>query len=274
MPLGESKALILEKYGPYVRSLAGQVRKQFNAQFEMDELMAWGQVGLLEAADRFDPRVGTNFLTFAHYRIKGAIFDGLRKMGVLKGGAAERANAYLGNLSDRDAGGGSVDDDVRELSNAVSGLAMVFATSLEATEGLQVSDDHLPADERLEVEQMRRRVRAAIEKLPEKERKLLQGYYFQNKTLEEAGAEIGQSKSWASRLHARAVERLKQLLEEDNDNSTERRADNGRTTGRNLSSPDRTAEASRTGRPGQQGSSGAGTQQVRPGDEVAGRLGR
>ena len=219
MALGESKPQILEKYGPYVRSLAAQVRKQFHSQFEMDELVAWGQIGLLEAAERFDARVGANFLTFAHYRIKGAIYDGLRKMGVLKGGAAasERANSYMTNLSDRGGGGGSVEDDVREISSAVTGLAMVFATSLEQTEGLQVSDEQLPADERIQLEQMRRRVRAAIEKLPEKERKLLQGYYFQNKTLEEARAEIGQSKSWASRLHARAIEKLKEVLEEDED---------------------------------------------------------
>jgi len=268
VPLGESKAQVLEKYGPYVRSLASQVRKQFNAQFELEELMAWGQIGLLEASERFDPKVGANFLTFAHYRIKGAIFDGLRKMGVLKGGAAERGNAYLGNLSDRDTGGGrSLDDNVRELSDAVTGLAMVFATSLEGTEGLQVSDEQLPADERLQLEQMRRRVRGAIEQLPDKERKLLQGYYFQNKTLEEAGAEIGQSKSWASRLHARAVERLKQLLEAEDDNQPgPRRSDHGGT-------PGRTSGASGTGgtdadRAGARGGQQAGPQPLRPGDEI------
>ncbi len=263
MGLGEDEKTILEKYGPYVRSLAAQVRKQFNSQLEMDELVAWGQVGLLEASQRFDAKVGANFLTFAHYRIKGAIFDGLRKMGVLKGsearsaGASERANAYAGNLSDRDQGSGgrTVDDDVREISSAVSGLAMVFAASLETSEGLQLSDnDNLPADERLELEQMKLRVRAAISKLPEKERKLLEGYYFQQKTLEEAGAEIGQSKSWASRLHARAVETLKQLLEEDDDHSeapsrqTGRNTHGGSTRG-NFGSTDRPAEGARPGRP-------------------------
>lgn len=271
MALGESKPAILEKYGPYVRSLAAQVRKQFNSQFEMDELVAWGQIGLLEAADRFDAKVGANFLTFAHYRIKGAIYDGLRKMGVLKGGAAaaERANAYMTNVSDRPSGGRELSDDVRDISDAVTGLAMVFATSLEGAEGLQVGDEQLPADERIELEQMRRRVRAAIEKLPEKERKLLQGYYFQNKTLEEAGAEIGQSKSWASRLHARAVETLKQLLEEEDDNSLDqnRRSEHGRPTGRNFSSGSYAAEAARTGATGQQGRG----EQVRSVDEVAGR---
>ncbi|MGQ0503922.1 MAG: sigma-70 family RNA polymerase sigma factor, partial [Myxococcaceae bacterium] len=186
----------------------------------------YGQVGLLEAADRFDPKIGANFLTFAHYRIKGAIFDGLRKMGVLKGPdlrtayAGERAAAYLGNLSDRESGGnrgGSFDDDVRELSNAVTGLAAVFAASMEGADSLQLADETLPADQRIELEQLKTRVRTAISKLPEKERKLLQGYYFQSKTLEEAGSEIGQSKSWASRLHARAIERLKDLLSQEED---------------------------------------------------------
>jgi len=223
--LGEDRREILTKYGPYVRSLAATVRKQFNANLELDELISYGQVGLLEAADRFDAKVGANFLTFAHYRIKGAIFDGLRKMGVLKGGdqrtsyQQERATAYMGNLSDREQGGGgrggTFDDDVRDVANAVTGLAVLFATSLEGLDGLQVADESLPVDQRLEMEQLKKRVRAAMEQLPEKERKLLEGYYFRGKTLEEAGAEIGQSKSWASRLHARAIEELKRILAED-----------------------------------------------------------
>lgn len=247
MALPEDNKVLLEKYGPYVRSLANTVRKQFSASLELDELVAWGQVGLFEAAERFDPRVGANFLTFAHYRIKGAIFDGLRKMGVLRGGDArnayisERANAFLGNLSDREAGGGnrtgSIVDDVNDISNAVTGLAMVFATSLEGAESLQLSDESLPADQRLELEQLKRRVRAAIAQLPEKERKLLEGYYFQGKTLEEAGAGIGQSKSWASRLHARAVERLKEILSEEEESH------GGSNGGRDLGGADRATKA-------------------------------
>ncbi len=239
MPLGESKPQLLEKYGAYVRSLAGQVRKQFNAQYEMDELVAWGQIGLLEAAERFDAKVGANFLTFAHYRIKGAIYDGLRKMGVLKGGAntGERVNALMGNMSDRDMGQGSLEHDVSEISDAVTGLAVVLAASSDGGDG-GVFDENLRADERIEIEQLKKRVHAAIGKLPEKERKLLEGYYFQNKTLEEAGAEIGQSKSWSSRLHARAIESLKQLLAGDDDNSSkdDRRTHHGGTAGRNISS--------------------------------------
>lgn len=271
MALGQDRQQILEKYGPYVRSLAATVRKQFRAQLELDELISYGQVGLLEAADRFDAKVGANFLTFAHYRIKGAIFDGLRKMGVLRGSdargayASERASAYLGNLSDRDSGlgnrGGAFDDDVRDISDAVTGLAMVFATSLAGAEGLHPSDDGLPADQRLELEELKTRVKAALEKLPEKERKLLQGYYFQGKTLEEAGAEIGQSKSWASRLHARAIEYLKKELAEDEDEpSTPRRPGHGTTP---QSGPSRSAAGGP--KPGGAAGAEAGGVQVRRG---------
>lgn len=262
MALGEDRKAILEKYGPYVRSLAATVRKQFNAQLELDELVAYGQIGLLEAAERFDAKVGANFLTFAHYRIKGAIFDGLRKMGVLRGSDArnafvgERAAAYLGNLSDREAGAGnrgsSFDDDVSDISDAVQGLAMVFATSLEGADTAGYTDESLPVDVRLELEQLKTRVRAAIEKLPEKERKLLQGYYFQGRTLEEAGAEIGQSKSWASRLHARAIDRLKELLNEEEalppPPTDVRRVSHGDSNERNLRGPGGAAKAAGPGR--------------------------
>jgi len=263
LPLGEDRKAILTKYGPYVRSLAATVRKQFNAQLELDELVAYGQIGLLEAAERFDPKVGANFLTFAHYRIKGAIFDGLRKMGVLRGSDArnayvgERAAAYLGNLSDRESGssnrGSSFDDDVSDISDAVQGLAMVFASSLEGADNGGYTDESLPVDVRLEQEQLKTRVRAAIEKLPEKERKLLQGYYFQGRTLEEAGSEIGQSKSWASRLHARAIDRLKELLNEEEElppTSTDaRRLSHGGSDGGHLRGAGGAAKAAGSGRP-------------------------
>lgn len=256
MGLGEDRKVVLEKYGPYVRSLAAQVRKQFNAQLELDELMSWGQIGLLEAADRFDAKVGANFLTFAHYRIKGAIYDGLRKMGVLRGGdsrssyASERSSAYLTNLSDRDMGGsnrgGSIADDVQDISDAVAGLAVIFGAAMDGADQLGMGEgSNLPADERLELEQQKTRIRAAIAKLPDNERKLLEGYYFHGKTLEEAGAAIGQSKSWASRLHARAVERLKDMLAEDEEPSIDsrRNAHGGTPGGRlNVGSADRAAK--------------------------------
>jgi RNA polymerase sigma factor (sigma-70 family) len=55
-------------------------------------------------------------------------------------------------------------------------------------------------------------VRERFDLLPERERSLLQQVYFEGKTIEEAGATIGLSKSWSSRLHARALERLRESM--------------------------------------------------------------
>ena len=60
-------------------------------------------------------------------------------------------------------------------------------------------------EHKAEFQKIKEFMRQAIEELPEKERKLIKMYYFQNKTLEEAGQKLGLSKSWTSRLHARAL---------------------------------------------------------------------
>jgi RNA polymerase sigma factor for flagellar operon FliA len=223
VPLIDDRAQLLEKYGPYVRSLANSVRKQFGARLDIEDLVAYGNIGLFEASERFDAKLGANFLTFAHYRIKGAIFDGLRKMGILKGPdqraayLSDRTNAYMQAASASDSGGRphSFADDVNEVAGAVTGLATVFATSLAGMEHLQIRDESMSPEERLELSELKELVRRAIEQLPENEKKLLLGYYYQGLTLEEAGQGIGQSKSWASRLHARAIERIKAALAED-----------------------------------------------------------
>ena len=48
-------------------------------------------IGLLEAASRFDPEAGAHFMTFAYYRVRGAIYDGLRQMGWLSRSHYKRA---------------------------------------------------------------------------------------------------------------------------------------------------------------------------------------
>jgi RNA polymerase sigma factor for flagellar operon FliA len=212
---------VVKHYGAYVRSLAAQVRRQFRINLDMEDLVAFGNVGLLEAADRFDAKFGNNFLTFAHYRIKGAIYDGLRKMGILRGSDSSAAtygggsNALLANVADR-AGGGSpatFEDAVGEVADAVTGLAAVLAAVIASPEN--IPDPAETAEEKMEKEELRTKVQQAMQLLPEKERQLVEAYYFQGKTLEEAGALLGQSKSWSSRLHARAVARLQEILSEE-----------------------------------------------------------
>lgn len=224
------KNQLVEKHLGLVQAIARKVRRTLGgarAPIEVEDLVGYGAKGLVEAAERFDARQGVAFSTFAYYRIRGAMFDGLRSMGWYSRGdyaryrAEERANEYLRSQAEREGaanaqGGvgakpGPTAETLAEIARALSGVAAVHITSLEAAS--RVADDSLPpVDAALDIGRLGKRVREALETLPEKERRLMDLYYFSNKTLEEAGAELGLSKSWACRLHARAVDLLRKAM--------------------------------------------------------------
>lgn len=216
---------LVEQYRPYVRNIVGKIIKNISRDVDFDDLIAYGEMGLLEAAERFDPKYKVNFMTFAYYRIRGAVYDGLRGMGWISRSQyakiryEERANHYINSVNERSANSfdsPSLGDEVNQLSEVISGLASIFITSLDASESIQLKDEDKSADplKQAEMNQARIVLREAIEKLPEQERLLLQYYYYEDTTLEEAGSRLNLSKSWASRLHSRAIKKLHKLVSE------------------------------------------------------------
>jgi len=223
---------LIQQHLSLVQSVARKLKKQITARVEFDDLVGYGSKGLIEAAERFDPRHGVAFTTFAYYRIRGAMLDGLRTMGwysradYARYRAEERANEYLQNHADREGAqavgpregapsagppGPTVEATLSSVAEILGGIATVHITSLEAA--ASVADDTLPApDASLDTGRLGARVRVALQKLPDKERQLMELYYFAGKNLEEAGGAMGLSKSWACRLHARAVELLRAEL--------------------------------------------------------------
>jgi RNA polymerase sigma factor FliA len=221
---------LVEKHLPLVQAIARKVKKSVGATIDIDDLVGYGSKGLVEAAERFDARHGVAFSTFAYYRIRGAMYDGLRSMGwysradYARYRAEERANEYLRSRADRDgaarAEGAPAAADpeavLSEVKEILAGVATIHITSLEAASA--VPDERRPApDAAVEGQRMAARVRAAVARLPDKERRMMELYYFADKNLEEAGAELGLSKSWACRLHARAVELLRAALDDADD---------------------------------------------------------
>ena len=219
-----SREELAEQFGPFVRSVAGKIKKTLSKDIEFDDLLSYGMLGLIEAADRYDPKYGANFMTFAYYRVRGAIYDGLRGMGWVsrteyqKYRYEQHANDYLRTIADYNTlgpGRKSDEDEVADIADAVEGLVTIYVTALDAMEGFQIADESgVPVDESIEVQQARRLVAEAVEKLPEQERTLLTLYYYKELSLEEVGKHLGLSKSWTSRLHARAIEKLARLLKD------------------------------------------------------------
>ena len=101
-----------------VRSLALKVHRGLPRRIELDDLIGYGQLGLVEAAREFDPARGTRFATFAYYRIRGAIYDGLAKMTGMSRGHYQhvRYERAATEILDESSSGGASDDPQAELS--------------------------------------------------------------------------------------------------------------------------------------------------------------
>ncbi len=195
---------------------------------EFDELVALGNAGLAEAASRFDPDRGASFSTFAWYRVQGSIIDGLRRSSNLprrvwaKLVALRAASEYLENRAERDLGAAKQGarpaegaDALAAVKSAMSAIRTMYVTSLEGLRetGFDAADAAPGPDAGLDTQRLGARLRDAVQALPEKERALMTKHYWEGKNLLEAGAELGISKSWASRLHAQAVERLRSIVD-------------------------------------------------------------
>lgn len=244
----KDRRALAEQYMPYVRSIAGKVKRTVAEEVPYEDLVEYGMIGLLEAADRYDAAHGANFMTFAYYRIRGAIYDGLRGMGWMsrsdyaRARFEERANHYLAEVAlragppglapdpadrgkaklppdphERAIGGASpLETAVQGLATAVHGLAAVYITNLDGVQAAALRDDKTPlAEDSLALEQARALVRATLRKLSDQERQLLELYYYKNLSLQEVGEKLGLSKSWTSRLHARVIDKMHRLLEDD-----------------------------------------------------------
>jgi RNA polymerase sigma factor for flagellar operon FliA len=219
----ERQNLIVEHL-PLATSLANKVLNQIGLPPRLlDELIALANSGLTEAATRYDPARGIAFSTFSYYRIKGTIYDGLRDQGILgprqkrKVVAEQRTSEYLEQAASseppRHPVGSSLEHTISEIGEHLANVAVVQRVSLDV-ETLKDTEAEEKSSTPLEERQEAERLRQALETLPARERTLIDAAYFGEKSLAEAGAELGLSRSWASRLHTRALKKLRRQLED------------------------------------------------------------
>ncbi len=215
--LADRDALI-KQYLPYATSLTAKMIRFLPSEVEFDDVLCNARLGLLEAAKRFDENAGVDFKTFAYYRIKGAIYDGLRKNGWIprslysKIKFEQAANDYF-EVHAQKMQAQQLSHELDSIQN-VNSVASIYIMSIDSNEEFELEDEEAnkQIEQKAEFQKIKSKVCDAIECLPDKERKLIKMYYFQGKTMEEVGAQLDLSKSWASRLHARSLELLFEII--------------------------------------------------------------
>lgn len=200
------------------------VRRYTGRGAEQEDLYQLGCIGFLKAIHGFDPDFGTQFSTYAVPKIAGEMRRFLRDDGTVKVSRTlrERSARIAQARTELSAALGR-EPVLSELAEyltlepediAVAETATASVTSLSAETGEGLTLESVLGDEGMEdalVEQLD--LRAAIARLPERERTVIDLRYFRAFTQERTARVIGVSQVQVSRIERRAVERLRRMLE-------------------------------------------------------------
>jgi RNA polymerase sigma factor for flagellar operon FliA len=202
-----------------VRHILGRMAAKLPPRIDLDNLEAAGTLGLVEAANRFDSERGIAFRTFAYTRIRGAIYDELRRNSPFPQDLLERIAAVRKILH-------TVTPPVRiELLAAKSGFsedevneclaAMRLSRTLswdDVNEPTQNSTKGNRPEDRLEGEERKKLLAAAITHLAENERLAVTLYYLEDLRLKEIGRVLELSESRVSRLLKSAEHHIEEYI--------------------------------------------------------------
>ncbi|MCR4399079.1 MAG: FliA/WhiG family RNA polymerase sigma factor [Firmicutes bacterium] len=223
------------RHAPLVKYVAGRLAMGLPAHIEVDDLISYGILGLLDAIEKYDPRRGVKFETYAIARIRGAMLDGLRALDWIPTSVRQKAREIERNYqalenklgrpaSDQEmaeAMGITVEEFQRRLA-ALGGASLVYLEDIwfgsEDEEGgfraIEMIPDPEGADPAgaLEFAEIREALAEAIDSLPEKERLVVALYYYEGLTVKEISRVMGVSPSRVSQLHTKAILRLRGRL--------------------------------------------------------------
>ena len=225
-------ALILQ-YIYLTRYVVGRVKVALPPTFSYEDITSYGVEGLIDAIEKFTPKMGARFETYALVRIRGNIIDKIRSQDFLprsirrKIKDVKEAQDELKKKFGRAATNteianymGIEKEKVEQLLSDDTTVTSIYDKK-GSTEGDieiidTIQDSHnLAPHEQLEEKDVKSELENALKRLPERERTIMVLYYNENMTLKEIGEAINVSESRISQLHAQAIMKLKKLLSEN-----------------------------------------------------------
>ena len=226
-----AKQSLIESYLPLVDYVSGRMAIGLPKSVSKEDLSSFGVMGLIDAVEKFDYSRGLQFETYASWRIRGSIIDGLRQGDWVPRSVREKAKKvedayqkleqqYLRSVTDAEISSYlqiseqdfqqmlqdisittvcSIDDPIRE-EDSETRLSLLVDEKAKNPE-FQVNEFYLKES-----------LAKAIERLTEKERTVVSLFYFEELSLSEIAEVMCLSPSRISQLHSKAILRLKGVL--------------------------------------------------------------
>lgn len=218
---------------PLVKSVAKRLRATLPMQTELSDLIQAGTLGLIDAANKYDPERGFLFKTYASHRIRGAMLDGLRQSDWasrrlrLRQNQIETATRELTTELERAPTEAEMAEkmrmdlaDWRELALTVANFKRVHAGNRPAEDADTGLENDLPSSPETYPEwicangQMSEIVHEVIDQLPERQKTVILLHYKGEKSMREISGLIGTHESRISQVHKAALGKMEKALKD------------------------------------------------------------
>ena len=229
-----SSEKLIHEYLPYVKRIVQRIANHLPASVDVEDLMNVGVMGLIQAVDRFDPKRDNKFMTYAIFRIKGAVLSELRSRDFLSRSSRRKLRELEQTCQKMEQRlGRDVEDvevaeelgiDIDDLHRTRQMSSISFISFEEL--GLSSRDEkekmmnfliHNEEDalSQTRLRELRSALARAIEQLPEKERMVMSLYYFDELNMKEAGEVMNITESRVSQIHSQAIMRLRKKMRKE-----------------------------------------------------------
>ncbi len=224
---------LVEKYIPLVKSVVARLAMGLPPHVDGEDLFSAGLHGLLNAIRNYNPTAGTSFETYARLRIRGAVFDELRRMDWVPRSVHSKARKLQQVMAELEQRKGRAPTDA-EMAKALNISVKEYGDWLEETRPATfvcldaafnseyddtVSQHESLADPRQENpldgafrHEVSELIAERLKQLPEMQRKVLALYYFEDLRLREIAEAFGLTESRICQIHAQAILAIKTYL--------------------------------------------------------------
>lgn len=223
---------LIIKYLPLVKSVVSRIESK-NYNFELEDLINIGVIGLMDAIEKYDHRKKVPFEAYARFRIRGEVIDELRKAGPVSRDRIDRLNEYyetkekLEKKLKRTVNESEITEELgineRQLSRIhetvhyISGVSLeslIFSDENEETELIDMIENResISPEENITKQEEAGELIKAIDKLNKRERLLLNLYYVEELSMKEIAYILDISIPRVSQIHGKILLKLKDLL--------------------------------------------------------------
>lgn len=217
---------IILEYAPLVKLVAGRISMYLGYNVEYEDLVSYGIFGLIDAIDKFDHTKAVKFETYASLRIRGAILDQIRKMDWIPRTIRQRQKQIEAVMREVESvhGRAATDAEIAEGLGISQEEYVEWQSKMKITNVVSLNEfleqgsevpnptgaqHFIMPEEAVEQEELKKMLAEALKLLTEKERRVIELYYYEDLTLKEISHVLEVTESRVSQLHTKALQKMK-----------------------------------------------------------------